>query len=145
MVLAIIVLIGSKIKGSDSRGAYWVIVICLSIALVSAIIGGLSPEEFFGYIGWGVVLAGAIALVYYIFESNKEKSSSLSSKNSFQYRVYKNPQNIYKAVKVGWSHPAFFFGFFWCLAKKLWVYAGIIFGIGLVFGVLVFSHPCLCQ
>ncbi len=35
------------------------------------------------------------------------------------YDVYHHPEQGYEAVKRGFSWPAFFFGMFWALAKKL--------------------------
>ena len=43
------------------------------------------------------------------------------------FNVYKHPTKGIEAVKVGFSWPAFFFGFFWMLVKKLWAYAGTWF------------------
>lgn len=37
-----------------------------------------------------------------------------------QFKVYKHPVRGYEAVKIGFSWPAFFFGLFWTLAKRLW-------------------------
>ena len=36
------------------------------------------------------------------------------------FRVYKHPTQGLVAVKVGFSWPAIFFGFFWMLVKRLW-------------------------
>ena len=62
------------------------------------------------------------------------------SSSGTTYSVYNNPQNNYKAVKIGWSHPGFFFGIFWCLSKQLWKPAGILFAILSVFGVTGFLY-----
>ena len=43
------------------------------------------------------------------------------------FNVYKHPTENIEAVKVGFSWPAFFFGFFWMLVKKLWGLAGAWF------------------
>ena len=51
-----------------------------------------------------------------------------------QYKVFKHPAGLTEAVKQGWSWPAFFFGSFWAMAKKMW---GI--GIGVLIGFLVFG------
>lgn len=55
-----------------------------------------------------------------------------------EFRIYANPQGSYKAVKQGWSWPAFFFGFIWALVKKMWVLGfGLIvlfFGLGFIGG-----------
>jgi predicted permease len=42
-----------------------------------------------------------------------------------QFHVYRHPTQGAEAVKVGFSWPAFFFGFFWMLAKKLWSLAAM--------------------
>jgi len=78
----------------------------------------------------GILLVGALMT---LSESLPLSKVSFDS-SKYQFKVYINPQKTYKAVKVGWSHPGFFFGFFWCLAKQLWMYAVIIFVIGFVFG-----------
>jgi hypothetical protein len=36
------------------------------------------------------------------------------------FQVYQHPIHGFEAVKVGFSWPAFAFGIFWMLAKKLW-------------------------
>lgn len=43
------------------------------------------------------------------------------------FSVYKHPIQNFEAVKVGFAWPAFFFGFIWMLAKKLWGLAGLWF------------------
>lgn len=43
------------------------------------------------------------------------------------FKVYRHPTLGTEAVKRGFSWPAFFFGFFWMLAKKLWGLAGLWF------------------
>tara|TARA_B100000315_G_C14462349_1_gene534311 strand:+ start:106 stop:993 length:888 start_codon:yes stop_codon:yes gene_type:complete len=78
----------------------------------------------------GIVVIGGLMTLF----ENLPLSKITFDSSKYQYKVYKNPQNIYNAVKVGWSHPAFFFGFFWCLVKQIWVYAGVVFAIGFVFG-----------
>jgi hypothetical protein len=42
-----------------------------------------------------------------------------------RFRIYEHPALGRQAVKIGFSWPAFFFGFFWLLSKKLWRFAGI--------------------
>jgi len=54
-----------------------------------------------------------------------------------QYKVYEKSQNQYEAVKQGFSWPGFFFSFWWCLFKKLWVIAVILVGSLLCLGILV--------
>jgi len=46
------------------------------------------------------------------------------------FRVYKHPVRGFKAVKAGWSWPAFCFGILWMLSKKLWDKAIIWFVAG---------------
>jgi lambda repressor-like predicted transcriptional regulator len=43
------------------------------------------------------------------------------------FNVFKHPAHGLEAVKQGFSWPAFFFGIFWMLAKKLWGLAGLFF------------------
>lgn len=44
------------------------------------------------------------------------------------FEIYENAMGQYKAVKVGFSWPGFFFGGLWALFAKLWKVAGFIFG-----------------
>ena len=39
------------------------------------------------------------------------------------FLVYWHPHKGYKAVKIGFSWPAFFFGFIWMLSKSMWMAA----------------------
>lgn len=48
------------------------------------------------------------------------------------FNVYKHPTQGIEAVKVGFSWPAFFFGFFWLPAKKLWGLTGAWFAAYIV-------------
>jgi hypothetical protein len=41
------------------------------------------------------------------------------------FNVYRHPLRGIEAVKVGFSWPAFFFGFLWLVGKRLWKLAGI--------------------
>ena len=43
------------------------------------------------------------------------------------YRIFEHPAGNIEAVKLGWSWPAFFFGFLWALAKKMWWLGGGLF------------------
>jgi len=43
------------------------------------------------------------------------------------FRVYSHPTHGHEAVKQGFSWPAFFFGFFWMLVKRLWGLAALWF------------------
>jgi hypothetical protein len=42
------------------------------------------------------------------------------------FKVFKHPALGYRAVKVGFSWPGFFFAVLWLLIKKLWVHALIV-------------------
>jgi len=48
------------------------------------------------------------------------------------FNVYKHPIRGIEAVKVGFSWPALLFGVIWMLVKKMWFFAGIWFGIGIL-------------
>jgi len=37
-----------------------------------------------------------------------------------EYNIYKNSNDDYKAIKVGWSWTGFFFKWFWALYNGLW-------------------------
>lgn len=52
------------------------------------------------------------------------------------FNVYKHPTQGIEAVKVGFSWPAFFFGFFWMLVKKLWGLAGAWFAAYVVLSLI---------
>ncbi|WP_304307844.1 DUF2628 domain-containing protein [Pseudacidovorax intermedius] len=52
------------------------------------------------------------------------------------YNVYTHPTHGLEAVKVGFSWPAFFFGLFWMLFKKLWRRAGLWFAVYLVLALI---------
>jgi len=56
-----------------------------------------------------------------------------------QYKVYENPQGVRENVKIGWSWPAFFFGWVWAFFKKMWLLGGAVlcglFVIGVIFAV----------
>ena len=77
------------------------------------------------------------------YQSSSSPPLFSSSGASPKYQIFKNPQNDYKAVKAGWSHPGFFFVVFWCLSKQLWVYAVIISVIGFVFGIMLMDNVIL--
>jgi len=49
-----------------------------------------------------------------------------------QFKIYQHPSGTIEAVKQGWSWPAFFFGFVWAMAKKMWKLS-----IGVVLAILV--------
>lgn len=52
------------------------------------------------------------------------------------FNVYKHPTQGIQAVKVGFSWPAFFFGFVWMLVKKLWGLAGAWFAAYIVLSLI---------
>ncbi|MCA9443490.1 MAG: signal peptidase I, partial [Candidatus Omnitrophica bacterium] len=53
------------------------------------------------------------------------------------YQVFEHPEYGRKAVKEGFSWPAFFFGFLWALSKKLWLLALTYFLLKISFRVLL--------
>ena len=53
------------------------------------------------------------------------------------FHVYGHPIHKFEAVKQGFSWPAFFFGLFWALAKKLW---GIFFVSLVIMGLAVLAE-----
>lgn len=53
-----------------------------------------------------------------------------------QFRVDRHPTLELQAIKVGVSWPAFFFTFFWMLAKKLWGWAGLWVGAAITLSIL---------
>lgn len=52
-----------------------------------------------------------------------------------QFRVFRHPTQGLRAVKVGISWPAFFFTFFWMLAKRLWGWAGLWLGAVIILSI----------
>jgi len=52
------------------------------------------------------------------------------------FEVYKHPTLGFEAVKVGFSWPAFFFGFIWMLVSKLWGKAGLWFGLYMIAAIV---------
>jgi len=53
------------------------------------------------------------------------------------FSIYEHPAYGNRvAVKIGWSWPAFFFGIFWLLAKKMWAYAAIFFIVFFTLGFI---------
>jgi len=55
-----------------------------------------------------------------------------------QYDVYKHPVIGYKAVKQGFSWPAFFFTWIWAFSKKMWIEGLLMLCVG-VFIIAVSS------
>jgi hypothetical protein len=54
-----------------------------------------------------------------------------------QFMIYEHPTKGLKAVKVGWSWPAFFFGIFWMLYKTLWLLVAAIIGASIVVAMVI--------
>ncbi|MEI7671236.1 MAG: DUF2628 domain-containing protein [Deltaproteobacteria bacterium] len=50
------------------------------------------------------------------------------------YRVWTQLPHLTEFVKVGWSWPAFLFGAFWALTKRMPLHAGAMFLVGVVEG-----------
>ena len=48
------------------------------------------------------------------------------------YSIHHHPTQGYQAVKIGFSWPAFFFGWFWMLFKQLWGIAMLWFVLTIV-------------
>ncbi|MEM0111894.1 MAG: DUF2628 domain-containing protein, partial [Candidatus Parvarchaeota archaeon] len=48
------------------------------------------------------------------------------------YNIYKHPLGDIKAVKVGWSWPAFFFTWIWAFVKGLYVVGVILLIIDMI-------------
>ncbi len=53
------------------------------------------------------------------------------------YRILEHPLHGPRAVKQGWSWPAFFFGVFWALYKRIWILAASLFGFIVLSSVLI--------
>ena len=53
------------------------------------------------------------------------------------FAIYQNPMGQRKAVKMGFSWPAFFFNIFWALFKKLWLVFAISIILLLVSGMIL--------
>lgn len=52
------------------------------------------------------------------------------------FNIYVDKNNTYKAVKKGWSWPAFFFGSIWALFKGLWLLGIVLFPIELLLNMI---------
>ena len=52
------------------------------------------------------------------------------------FQIYKHPSLGNEAVKIGFSWPAFFFGFIWMLTCNLWGKAGLFFGLYVVASII---------
>lgn len=69
-------------------------------------------NTYFQIFGWIIgVIAGLIAIFQFL---HSEKESKW-----YIYKHYKN--STFKAVKDGWSWPAFFLNIFWAMYNKLWM------------------------
>lgn len=53
------------------------------------------------------------------------------------FRILTHPEHGTRAVKIGWSWPAFFFGLFWALYKRMWLLAGSLFGFIVLSSVFI--------
>ena len=56
------------------------------------------------------------------------------------FKVYKSEDDKYEFVKKGWSWPAFFFGIFWFVYKKMWFEAIILFAIAVILRSLTIDY-----
>lgn len=54
------------------------------------------------------------------------------------YKIYENTQGHYKAVKQGWSWPAFGFSCVWAIAKKIWRMSTVSLSLFILFGFSAF-------
>jgi len=52
------------------------------------------------------------------------------------FDIYQGPDGEYAAVKRGFSWPAFFFGVFWALYKRMWLVALALFGVAILFSIV---------
>lgn len=73
-----------------------------------------------------------LAYLYPPFNSDAEELEACMR----TFRVYAHPTRGSEAVKVGFSWPAFWFGGFWMLAKKLWGYAIAWFSLWFVLSMV---------
>jgi hypothetical protein len=55
------------------------------------------------------------------------------------YKIFANPFNQYEAVKQGFSWPGLFFAGYWMLFKRMWSYAGMLFGGLFVFYFVLYA------
>ncbi|MDA5564208.1 DUF2628 domain-containing protein [Cobetia sp. MMG027] len=53
------------------------------------------------------------------------------------FRILTHPEHGKRAVKIGWSWPAFFFGLFWALYKRMWLLAASLFGFIVLSSVFI--------
>lgn len=54
------------------------------------------------------------------------------------YKIYESSQGHYKAVKQGWSWPAFGFSCLWAIANRVWRMSTVSLSIFVVLGFLSF-------
>ncbi|WP_158774070.1 DUF2628 domain-containing protein [Cobetia sp. L2A1] len=53
------------------------------------------------------------------------------------FSILEHPLHGPRAVKQGWSWPAFFFGVFWALYKRIWMLAACLFGFIVLSSMLI--------
>lgn len=53
------------------------------------------------------------------------------------FRILTHPEHGTRAVKIGWSWPAFFFGLFWALYKRMWLLGASLFGFIVLSSVFI--------
>lgn len=51
--------------------------------------------------------------------------------------ILTHPEHKTRVVKIGWSWPAFFFGLFWALYKRMWLLAASLFGFIVLSSVFI--------
>lgn len=79
---------------------------------------------------------GVLCAIYFGRMYVKRIFAQLASGKTNTYHIYQHPISGYEAVKVGFSWPAFFFGIFWMLFKKLWIPAALWFSFGIAVGAI---------
>ncbi|MBI1176549.1 DUF2628 domain-containing protein [bacterium] len=57
------------------------------------------------------------------------------------YQIHTHPDGNVQAIKAGFSWPAFFFGWIWCLVKRLYLQAVVLFFIWVAVGVGDYFRP----
>ena len=68
------------------------------------------------------------------------------TENVQPFRVYKHPVYGFKAVKLGWSWPAFLFDWIWAFSNKLWFLgSGILAAILVIHFVTAYNIPEDCR
>lgn len=54
-----------------------------------------------------------------------------------QYKIFQHQDGTVKAVKQGWSWPAFFFSFIWAILKKMYLTGIALFFLSFLLGTIV--------